>query len=116
MGAGSHPGMSPSLWKWELGLDGHTWMDGHTDTTFIEISKSVHESLWRFRWFLNHTGMSDRVPGKIGVSLPQGPHSGRAGAAAGSGFQGRFLAKMLMSNKKVLLNLAGRKEGREQRG
>lgn len=46
----------------------------------------------------------------------QAPHSGRAGAAAGSGFQGGFIAKMLMNNKKVLLSLVGRKEGREQRG
>lgn len=46
----------------------------------------------------------------------QGPCSGRAGAAAGSGFQGGFIAKILMSNKKVLLSLVGRKEGREQRG
>lgn len=46
----------------------------------------------------------------------QGPHSDRAGAAAGLGFQGGFIAKTLMSNKKVLLSLAGRKEGREQRG
>lgn len=93
--------------------------------------------------FLNHTGISDHVPGKIGVSLgssvcpreclcvpaeapampvaldgggSQGPRFGRAGAAAGLGFQGGFIAKMLMSNEKVLLSLVGRKERREQRG
>lgn len=93
--------------------------------------------------FLNPTGISEHVSWEVGVSqgssvcsrecccvpaeapaMPvalgeggsPGPHSGRAGAAAGSGFQGGFIAKMLMSNKKVLLSLVGRKEGREQRG
>lgn len=127
----------------EVGAAGWTCTDGWTHTHNFCRSFQLCTLISLEMKFLNHTGISDHVPGKTGASqgrsacprecccvpaqtpaMPmamdgggsQGPHSDRAGAAAGLGFQGGFIAKTLMSNKKVLLSLAGRKEGREQRG